>query len=426
VPYPLSLAKLLIRTGIARYLPGVRRLTDGGGPFLRYYSDRVLTAPHLELRASAAFVETYAPDTIDLSLGAPRFDLVPSASTKLPADRRGWPPPWGLPELRSAIADHLCTSQQLSVNPADEVLVTQGVAGAFATVLDTFVNPHDRVVLFDPTSPLYALALRYRRARIRWLTTWLEGGRTRFRMDELSRALYRARLLVLTSPANPTGGVLSPEDFEQIAWWADKRDVLLFNDTAFGRYAYDASGAGIGTLPRGHRRTLTAGSLSKGHAQAATRVGWLAGHRQLVRPCVVTTVLQAPFVPTLCQQIAVAALRQSDDAFRPIRQEFDSRRHYAFERLQAAGLNPGWPGGGFFFWVPVWELGLTGRAFADRLFRSRKVLVTPGDHFGPSGPGYVRISYATEDGRLREGLGRLTEFVRSLQAAGRPAETIAA
>src|SRR5262249_27277091 len=121
------------------------------------------------------------------------------------------------------------------------------------------------------------------------------------------------------------------------------------------------------------------------------------------------------FVPTLCQQIALAALRQGPEVFQPVRQEFESRRRYAFERLQALGLKPVWPAGAFFFWVPVHEFGAGGREWAERLLRASKVLVTPGDYFGPSGAGYVRISYAAEDGRLREGLSRLAEFVREWQ-----------
>jgi aspartate/methionine/tyrosine aminotransferase len=415
VAFPFCLLKLLVRTGLARTLPAAQRLTDGGAAFLHYYGDRVLAAPHADLRAAAALLEPYPADVIDLSAGAPRFDLAPSGSTKLPADRRGWPLPWGLPELRTAVAEKLLTERCLACSPADEVLITHGAAGAFSVTLDAFVNPGARVVLFDPTSPLYALALRPRRARIRWVPTSMEEGRIRFRLDHLDRALRGARLLVLASPANPTGGVFAAEDLEQIAWWAERHDVLIFSDEVFDRYRYEGAAPSIGTLPRAQRRTVTAGSVSKGYALASARVGWLAGCRHLIRPCAVTAAQQAPFVPTLCQQVALAALRQGNEAFAPIRAEFESRRRYGFERLQALGLSPAWPSGAFFFWVPVGQLGMTGRAFAERLLRGKKVAVTPGEWFGPSGSGYVRLSYAAEDGRLREGLGRLGEFVRELQ-----------
>src|SRR5436190_12531450 len=92
VAYPLSLVKLLVRSGLARWLPGVQRRTEGAGPFLHYYSDRVLAAPLVELCATAGFLEPGSPAALDLALGSPQLDLVPSGSTKLPAERRGWPP----------------------------------------------------------------------------------------------------------------------------------------------------------------------------------------------------------------------------------------------------------------------------------------------------------------------------------------------
>jgi aspartate/methionine/tyrosine aminotransferase len=414
VSYPLFFAKLLIRSRIARFLPAVRRLTNGGSRFLHYYSNRILMAPHAELLQAADLLAARGPDALDLASGSPSFDIVPSGTTKLPADRRDWSGPWGLAELRQAVADNLQSEQQLSHNPADEVLVTHGASGAFSTVLETFINPGDRVVLFDPTSPVFSLLLRYRRARIRWVPTWMENGQTHFRPQELVKAFRHARMVVVATPNNPTGGVLSDEHLDLITWWAKRRDLLIVNDTAFDSYIYDARPPSISALPRARERTLTIGSVSKTYALASTRVGWLAGHRHLVRPCAVAACLQMPFVPTLCQQVALAALRECGDAIAAIHKEFESRRRYAFERLQAMGLKPAWPSGAFFFWIPVRELGLSGQEFADRLLLAKKVLIWPGALFGPSGGDYVRLSYATEDGRLREGLTRLADFIREL------------
>jgi aspartate/methionine/tyrosine aminotransferase len=416
VAYPLPLIKLLIRTGLAHLLPGVRHRLDSGADFLRYYSDRVLGAPLEDLERAGAALEPVADDVIDLAQGSPQFDLLASGSTKLPADRRGWPPPGGLPELRAAVAAKLLADNGLTFSPDDEVLITAGAFGAVQAVLDGLVNRGDRVVLCDPCSPLYPLAVRTRKARPHWLPTWVEDGRSRFRTDHLARALAGARLLVLNSPCNPTGAVLAPEDLEQIAWWAGRHDVLVLSDEVFERYQHDGELVSFAALPGALRRTLTVGSVSKGHALASARVGWLAAHRHLLRACAAAAALRAPFVPTLAQQVALAALRTGCEAFEPLLAEFAARRRYAFERLRAAGLNPPWPAGAFFLWVPVWELGLTGRDFAAALLREKKVRLTPGDLFGPGGAGYVRLSYAADDGRLHEGLHRLTDFVQALRA----------
>jgi aspartate/methionine/tyrosine aminotransferase len=397
---------------MASWLPSVRRIMGGSSSYLTYYSDRVLTAPLAELREAAALLEQHGGDVIDLALGAPRFDLTPSGSTKLPADQRDWPPPGGIPELRAAVAGKLRVDHGQSYDPNQEILITAGATGAFNLALETFINRGDAVVLFDPTSPLYPLSVQHHGGEVRWITSWMEEGRTHFHLAELAKALHGAKLLVLNAPANPTGGVFSPDDLEQIAWWANRRDVLIYNDEVFERFLYDGEPATIATLPAARNRTLTAGGVSKGHALASMRVGWLAGCKHLIRPCAVMSALQTPFVPTLCQQVALTALRQEDKHFEPIHAGFESRRRYAYERLRACDMRPAWPAGAFFFWLPVWELDYSGRDLADQLLREKKVLVTPGDLFGPSGKGYIRLSFAAEDGRLHEGLRRLAEFLK--------------
>jgi aspartate/methionine/tyrosine aminotransferase len=384
---------------------------------VHYYSDRVLAAPPAELRAVAGLGEPVGPGAIDLTAGTPRLDPV-AANFRPTVDWRTLPPPAGLPELRTAIAEKLNGEQNLGLQPADEVLVTHGAAGAFGAALEAVVNPGDGVALFDPASPLHVLMLRQRRARPRWVRTWNENGRCRFHLEHLVKALRWSRLLVVTSPANPTGSVLAAEDLEQIVWWAERRDVLILSDEVFERFCLDAARPGFGSWPRARPRLLLAGSVSKGHGLAAARVGWLAGQRHLIRPCVVTANLQAPFVSPLCQQAALHALQQAGDGFEGLAAELRARRQYGRERLQAMGLQPGWPAGAFFFWVPVAPLGLSGWRFAELLQRKQAVRVCPGELFGPSGAGHVRLSFAVEDGRLREGLSRLAEFVRTLSGAG--------
>jgi aspartate/methionine/tyrosine aminotransferase len=416
--YPPWLARLLVRSGVARLLPGLQRRLDGGADFLRYYSDRLLGSPLGQLEDLAAALESDSPEVIDLSAGSPRFNLLPSSTTRLPVDRRAWPPLAGLPELRGAVAAKLLADNRLAVSPAEEVLVTAGALGAVQVILDAFVNRGDRVVLPEPISPLYPLLVRTRGARVRWVRTQVEDGRLRLRFDQFARGLRGARLVVLCSPSNPTGGILSAEDLEQIAWWADRQDVLILSDEVFERFCHETQPTSIAALPRARQRTLTVGSVSKSHALAWARVGWVAGYRHLLRACVATAGLRCPFVSTLGQQVALAALRQGPELFAPVLGQFESRRQYTFDRLRSMGLATDWPHGGFFLWAAVPPGWRDGRSFADSLLAGRRVRVTPGDLFGPSGKGFVRISYAADDGRLEEGLNRLAEH---LKGSARPA-----
>ncbi|HVL14814.1 MAG TPA: pyridoxal phosphate-dependent aminotransferase, partial [Gemmata sp.] len=307
-----------------------------------------------------------------------------------------------------------------TLNPETEVLVTHGATGALVAAFDAFVNAGDRVVLFDPCSPLYSLAAKSRRATVRWVPTWTEDGRSRYLAQAFEKAMRGAKMLVLSDPGNPTGACLADEDLEHVAWIAAAYDVLVFADESFTRFRYADRTKSLGVLPGADKRILTAGSVTQEFGLGSLRVGWLAGPRHLVRACGLTQNLNAPFVPAVCQQAAARALAEPEPDG-TLFDEVKDRRDYAVERLRAMGLELDSPAGGFFAWVPVAGLGLDGRAFAERLFREEQVQVGPGCVFGPSGAGHVRVSFAGDDGRLREGLARMAAFVARLKNPNAPA-----
>jgi aspartate/methionine/tyrosine aminotransferase len=413
MPRPLWLTKLLVRTRLARFVPSIRALCGDGVSHLKYYSDDTLTAPVAELLDAAYFPEPPADDVIDLNQPAPRYDTAVALGRV--ADRSGNPHPWGTTELRSALADMYVRRDGREVNPDDEVFVTHGATAAISAVMGAFVNPGDRVVLFDPCSPLFALGAKKRRANVRWVPTWNEDGRCRYMAADFEKALRGAKLLVIADPCNPTGACLSPDDLEHIAWIAAGYDVLIYADESYSRYRYDGRTRSLAVMPGADVRTLTGGSVSASHGLGSVRVGWVAGPKHLVKACALTASLAAPYVPAVCQQVAARAVAEGDEVFTPTREAFEGKRRYLIDRLRGMGFEPDWPAGGFFAWVPVSHLGADGRAFAERLLREEKVLVGPGCAFGPGGVGHVRISFAPDDGRLREGLARLAAFVERLK-----------
>jgi aspartate/methionine/tyrosine aminotransferase len=406
-----TLRKLLIRTGLARLFPSVRRSLAGGEDYLRYYSDRTLAVPLEQLTDPALLPDVHTPDSINLALGVPQCDLpVPVRGF---AERRSVSA-WGDIELRTELAAQLHLDHGAEYDPADEVLITHGATGAFAAAIDAFVNPGDGVVLFDPISLIFPIGLAHRRARVRWVRTWSDEGRVRFAMDAFTKAMRGAKLVVLADPVNPTGCVFAPEDLEQIAFWARKHDLLIFQDASFDRWRSEPAKARLASLPHADGRILTCGSFAKSHGLATARVGWLAGYRHLVRPCAAAAMLSAPFVPAMCQDMALKSFQGGCVFLNEMKSEFTARRELVRNRLLGMGLEP-WPASaGFFVWVPVGE---PGNAFAQRLLRTTGVLVNPGHVFGQSGTNFVRISFATDEGRLREGLNRLAEFVAAEEFA---------
>jgi len=396
--------KLLVRSGLARLIPSVRRQLHGADDAIAWYSDRTLAVPCEELQDVAILPSIHTPDSIDFALGSPQCHISLSLGRGL--NERRPISPWGMLELRSDLVAEFQLNHGVEHDPTDEMLITHGASGAFASCIDAFINPGDAAVLFDPTSPIFSIGLKHRRARLRWVPAWSEKGQLRFAMDRFAQAMRGTKLLVLADPSNPTGCVLAPEDVEQIAFWARKHDVLIFQDASYDCWRSEPARSRLASLPNAKDRILTCGSFGKSHGLTTARVGWLAGNRHLVRPCAAAMLLTAPFVPTLCQQAAFQAMRTSECG----REDFTSRRANVSERLHEMGMKP-WPASaGFFLWVTV-PNDENGRDFAQRLLRESGVLVNPGSPFGPSGERFVRISFATDSGRLREGLERLERFM---------------
>jgi aspartate/methionine/tyrosine aminotransferase len=420
VAIPFWLTKLLIHTRLAGFTRRARRLTDGGTAYLRYYSDRVLAAPVDELLDAAIIPPAPGFDVIDLNQPTPDAPPARGAVSVGRTDSHSVPgrAPVTLLELRTAITERYQRTGRPLADTA-EVIATHGATAALAAALDAFVNPGDRVVMFDPCSPLFSLGTKSRCAKVRWVPTWTEDGRCRYIAAEFEKAMRGAKMLILSDPGNPVGGCLANEDLEHIAWIAGGYGVLVYLDESFAAFRYGERPRALAAMAGADRLTLTVGSVSQEFGQSGMRVGWLAGPRPLVRACQLTANLTAPYVPPVCQQAAARLLAEPPAP--ETLDRFRAKRQYTLDRLRAMGLEPELPGGGYFAWVPVSALGTDGRTFAGSLLKEARVLVGPGVAFGPSGAGHVRVSFAADDGRLREGLTRMSAFVERLKNPTPPA-----
>src|SRR3990172_1834068 len=188
-------------------------------------------SPNTEILETQRHLASRMAGTIDLCVGAPQLPQLwkPLWEAVEGGVEAGYPPATGLAELRECVAAKLAAENGVAVSPADEITIVNGVHQAIALVFDTFVSPGDRVVLLDPSFLVYGLALQSHRARVRYVPTEVVEGETRVDWDALERALGGAKLLVLNSPGNPTGGVLGQETLERILSRAERHDVLVFS-----------------------------------------------------------------------------------------------------------------------------------------------------------------------------------------------------
>jgi len=425
VPPPmLWLVKLLVRTGLARHIPQIQRQTTGLTASLKYYSDAVLAGPGEQLMGLEDLYEKVAKkaanstdgSAIDLFLGDPKFrHFRPAELAELADTDPGYPPTFGMSELRALVAAKLRREDQLDYDPTKEVIITAGASQAITAAIQAFVNPGDKVVLFDPTYLFYYYALRLQRARIHWVPTTMAAHGLPFDQANLERAMRGARMVFVNSPSNPTGAVLSPAALEVIVNLARRHDVLIFSDEVYRRFVYDVPFTATASLPQARERTLTVGSLSKGHGMAGYRVGWLAAPPNLMRPLQMHHAISSIYVPTICQRLALTALNEGAQEAVDLLADYQARRQMVREGLQQLPITVTPPSGAFYFWLPVARWGLDGMAFAERLMHEEGVLVMPGNFCGPSGHAYVRLAFTAKIPQLRSGIARLAAFMARLE-----------
>lgn len=421
MPIPTSIARAMIRLGVAQMLPSIRNLLGPGVDFLRYFNHRILASPNVELKATRTLLAGGGPGVIDLSLGAPEADaelmaLLPSLS--LSANESGYPPLMGLRCLRDALATKLLRENHVEADPSDEILVCNGVSQAISLTLDSFVDWGDKVALFDPFFLVYRVAVMNRGAKVATIPTLVDEGWVRFQERDLCRALRGARLVIVNSPSNPTGGMFSAEMLERIAYWCKRYDVLILSDEVYEKFHYlNAPPVSIGSLPAAQNRTVTANSFSKTYAMAAYRVGYLTSCRHLMGPLVVSFLSGTPFVPVVSQRLALAAMHLPAQRHETVRQRFLRRRRLVAHLLARAGIPFSMPGGAFYFWIRN-RLGAgkgpSAGEFAARLLADANVRVMPGESSSNLGADFIRLSFAGEEPYLEEGVERLVQFWESV------------
>ncbi|NBO91981.1 MAG: pyridoxal phosphate-dependent aminotransferase [Planctomycetia bacterium] len=382
--------RLIARTVLTRFVPGLAKKLGEHLSTVHHWSDDLLTADWPTLALLDDILREGGPDEIDFASGSPRFENLATTHKRL--EERGLPPVAGLPILRGAVARYLAAGGY-EVCPGEQILITPGAFGAVHTIFDAFVGRGEAVVLPDPVAPLYTLAARS--AKVRWVQTVTSR-------KQLAGAMRGAKLLVVCSPNNPTGAMLGEAELEHLAWHARRSNVLILSDESFTAFAHDAEPLSISAYAP--ERTLVVGSVSHSHAMAWARVGWIAGPRPLVRACMAAAGLRGPFVSTTAQQTAATALGVLD-ATEPYRQDVERRRDYVSEQLNAMGLRTQKPAAGYFAWCKV-PAG-SGIEFARRIRQTCRVRLMPGELFGPSGVGRVRLTFGHDAGRLHEGLHRL-------------------
>ncbi len=388
------------------------------------FSERVRdigTETAFEAAARARALEAQGRDIIHLEIGEPDFDTPPNvreaAKRALDAGLTHYGPPLGLPQLREAIAADATARKGFPVDPAN-VVVTPGAKPIMSFTLLALGEPGVEVLVPDPGFPIYESMATFAGATAVPVPLRQEHD-FRIDMDEL-RALVtdRTRLLIINSPHNPCGSVLTPDDLRAIADLAIERDLVVLSDEIYSRIVYDGEWRSIAALPGMAERTVVLDGFSKTWAMTGWRLGY--------------AIVPPPFVPvfsrlmintvsctaTFAQMAAVEALTGSQDAVDAMVEEFRARRTLVVDGLNALpGVTCRMPQGAFYAFPDVSGTGFDGPALTERLLVDAGVSVLSGTAFGRVGRDHLRVSYANSRANITRALQRMAELLVADPAA---------
>ncbi len=389
--------------------------------YLATRMETIGTETAFEAAARARALEATGRSVIHLEIGEPDFDtpanIREAAKRALDAGRTHYPPFPGIPELRAAIAADTALRRGFEPDPAN-VFVTVGGKGVMYYTILALVEAGDEVIVPDPGYPIYESVTRFIGGTPVGIPIRQEN---QFRLDpdELASLVTdRTKLIVINSPANPTGGVLTREDLERIAAIAIERDLIVLSDEIYSRILYDgAEHVSIAALPGMAERTIVLDGFSKTWAMTGWRLGYAIVPDWLVHGFGRLLLNSVSGATTFAQYGAVEAISGSQDAVDAMVAEFRARRDLVVDGLNAIpGISCLRPSGAFYVFPRIAATGLDGAALADRLLNEAGVSVLAGTAFGTVGRDHIRLSSANSRETIAAALERMRTVVEPLVA----------
>jgi len=380
--------------------------------------DLLRTESAFSVLARAAELERGGRDIVHLEIGEPDFPtphhVAEAGVAAIRAGRTHYGPTAGTPELRAAAATELGRRRRIAVDPADVLVANGAKPFLFFTVL-ALCGPGDEVVYPDPSFPIYESAIRWTGATPVPLKLSAEIG-FGLDLDRLAAALSpRTKLVILNSPHNPTGGVISPTEVAAAAALIGEGPAWVLSDEVYSRFLYEGRFASIAAEPGMLERTVVLDGFSKAYAMTGWRCGFAAVPAALVEPLTRFLVNSTSCVPPFVQDAGVAALEGPQDEVEAMVGEFRSRRDTVVAGLDALpGVSCALPAGAFYAFPDVSEVPLGTEELAERLLEEAGVALLAGSAFGSGGAGHLRVSYAASVPTLELGLQRIGGFIAAL------------
>lgn len=357
-------------------------------------------------------------DLINLSIGDPDLTtdirIIEAAFADAKAGHTHYTDSLGQLELREAICrDHKKRFDDLV--PIKECMVTTSGCHAMWLVLETILDDGDEVIIHEPYFTPYIQQIKLARGKAVVLETVEEDA---FQVDtEKLKGLItnRTKAIIINTPNNPTGTCFSKKTLEAIARVAIEHDLIVIADDIYTAFSYDELFIPIRTIEGMSERTITIGSFSKDYCMTGWRIGYVLAPSFIINTMVNVNENNVFTAPSISQRAALHALALREEVQPPIVEEFKRRALYAYERIQnikSMSVLP--PRGSIYLFANIKGTGLTSQEVVDELLKEAHVLVIPGNAFGASGEGYIRIALTVGINQLEEAFDRIERWGQSL------------
>ena len=380
--------------------------------------NRIGTETAFAVMARARQLEAQGRDVVHLQIGEPDFDTPANiVDAGVDALRSGWThygPAAGDPELRAAIATYIHRSRDAIYRP-EQVIVTPGGKPIMFFLIMALLEEGDEAIYPDPGFPIYRSMIEFTGAKAVPIALREENDFS-LNVDELEGLVTeKTRLLIINSPANPTGGALSLDDLKAIAELAIAHDLLVLADEIYSELLYEGEHHSIAALPGMAERTVILDGFSKTYAMTGWRLGYGLFPEPLVEPITTLMVNSNSCTSVAVQRAGLEALTGPQDAVAEFREAFIGRRKLIVDGLNALpGVTCVMPKGAFYAFPNITSTGMSSQQFADYLLEEYGVAAVAGTSFGEAGEGYIRISYATSEANLQKALERIAQAVDAL------------
>jgi aminotransferase len=376
------------------------------------------SSPIRKIAAVAQDLIAQGTDICNLTIGRPDFDtpshVKRAAFNALEQGKVHYSPTNGEKVFREAVSRRLKIDDSVDYTP-DEIVATMGGGEGGYAVLSSIVDAGDEVLVASPMYPYYKGWTSLCEGTL--VSLPLVGEEFEVDLERLEKSItLRSKILILTSPHNPTGKVWKRPVLEKIAQLCAKHNIIIFYDNIYSSFVYDGNQAfNVASLDGMKERTVIVGSFSKTYAMDGWRIGYVAASRNLIDGITKMHQHLVSCANTFVQLAAAHALEAAQDCVEDIRQEFDCRRKMVMEYLDEIGLRYPKPEGSFFVFPSIEKYGMTSVDFAHFLIKEAHVATVPGSAFGEGGEGHIRLAYTISCDLMSQGLERMKTCLLSLR-----------